>query len=96
MSKSITLTPAQWDKLRSRIRNDYAPSVTMVRGKMRDVLGFVDREHREWVSEGIINGYDAGRTITTVHLDFYNEPKRTMFLLKYSEYLDNSGKNALD
>jgi hypothetical protein len=69
----------------------------MVRGKMRDVLGFVDREHREWVSEGILaHGYEAGRTITTIHLDFYNEPKHTMFLLKYSEYLDNSGKNALD
>jgi len=29
-------------------------------------------------------------------LDFYNEPKRTMFLLKYSEYLDKFGKTTLD
>ena len=96
MSKSIRLTLVQWDKLRNRLRNDYTPSVTMIRGKMKDVLGFVDREHKEWVSEGIVNGYDAGRTITTVHLDFYNEPKRTMFLLKYSDFLYKSGITALD
>jgi hypothetical protein len=29
-------------------------------------------------------------------LDFYNEPKRTMFLLKYSEYLYNSDKIMVD
>jgi hypothetical protein len=51
---------------------------------MRDKLGFVDREHRWW-EDG--KGYQ-----THICLDFYNEPKRTMFMLKYSEYLEKSGK----
>jgi hypothetical protein len=30
---------------------------------------------------------ERGRTRTEIHLDFYSENKRTMFLLKYSEEL---------
>ena len=51
---------------------------------MREVLGFTDREHQWWDPR---TGY-----MTQICLDFYNEPKRTMFMLKYSEYLDKSGK----
>lgn len=60
----------------------------MLSYKMKDKLGFTVREHREWTEQ---KGY-----ITDIRLDFYNEPKRTMFLLKYSEYLDKTGKTALD
>lgn len=79
----ITLKPAQWEKLKNRLQNDYSPSVILIRDKMRKTLGFVDREHRWW-TERI--GYQ-----TQICLDFYDEPKRTMFLLKYSEYLDKTG-----
>ena len=58
---------------------------------MRDVLGFTSRTHREWVPK-----IDGGYYETTIRLDFYNEPKRTMFLLKYSEYLEENGKTFLD
>lgn len=84
MSKSITLTHYQWDQLRARLRQDYPPSVILIRSKMRKVLGFTDREHREYEYIGEFRaGYDL-----VIKLDFFDEPKRLMFLLKYSEYLE--------
>lgn len=83
MSKPVILTDPQWGKLRERLTEDYGRSVMLIRSRMRDKLGFVDREHR-WYNPG--KGYG-----THICLDFYNEPKRTMFLLKYSEYLDKTG-----
>ena len=35
---------------------------------------------------------ERGRTRTEIHLDFYSENKRTMFLLKYSEELATDDK----
>ncbi len=35
---------------------------------------------------------ERGRTRTEIHLDFYSENKRTMFLLKYAEELANDDK----
>lgn len=80
MSKPIVLTTHQWDKLRTRLTNDYSPSVMMLSYRMKDKLGFTVREHQEWSNQ---RGY-----ITDIRLDFYSEPKRTMFMLKYSEYLE--------
>lgn len=83
MSKPIKLTGPQWGKLREQLTEDYGRSVMLIRSRMRDKLGFTDREHQWWEER---KGYQ-----TQIHLDFYNEPKRTMFLLKYSEYLDKTG-----
>lgn len=69
--------------LRERLTEDYGRGVMLIRSRMRNKLGFVDREHR-WYEPG--KGYGMH-----ICLDFYDEPKRTMFLLKYSEYLDKSG-----
>lgn len=80
MSKPVQLYPAQWEKLRSKLKEDYPPSVIMIREKMKSVLGFVEREHR-WYD------YNVAEHRCMIMLDFYNEPKRTMFLLKYSEYV---------
>jgi hypothetical protein len=82
MSKPIILTHSKWGKLRTRLTTDYSPSVMMLSYRMKDKLGFTVREH-VWYSK---NGY-----ATDIRLDFYNESKRTMFLLKYSEYLDKTG-----
>ena len=94
MSKSIGLTSAQWDTLKTQLRKDYPLSVTAIRWKMREVLGFVVREHIEDCFNQNKNGrkYLESRK-TTMYLDCYNESKFTFFLLKYSDYLDNSGKN---
>jgi hypothetical protein len=82
MSKPIVLTHGNWEKLKNRLTNDYRPSVLLISSKTKEVLGFTVREHRFF--ENI--GYHSH-----ICLDFYNEPKRTMFLLKYSEYLDKTG-----
>jgi hypothetical protein len=83
MSKPIVLTQSKWYTLKERLTNDYSPSVMMLSYRMKDKLGFTVREHQEWSHQ---KGY-----ITDIRLDFYNESKRTMFLLKYSEYLDKTG-----
>ena len=80
MSKPITLNHRQWEKLKNRLTNDYSPSVMLIRNKMKKTLGFVDREHHWWTEQ---HGY-----MSHICLDFFDEPKRTMFLLKYSEYLN--------
>jgi hypothetical protein len=94
MSKSIVLSEAQWLKIYNQIARDYPPSVLLIRDRMKSVLGFTSRTHEEWIERKVDPrdvGYRTKYCIKTIHLDFYNEPKRTMFLLKYSEYLDKSG-----
>lgn len=80
MSKSIKLSQKQWFALKLQIAKDYPRSVWLIRERMRDVLGFTDRDYKH---------YDIKnhRYIEEVHLDFFNEPKRTMFLLKYTKFL---------
>lgn len=81
-----------WNTIYQLIAKNYPPSVLLVRSKMREVLGFTSRTHEEWMdSEVHINDVSYGTKwqITKIHLDFYSETKRTMFLLKYSEHLNN-------
>ncbi len=94
MSKSIVLSESQWLKIYNQIARDYPPSVLLIRDRMKSVLGFTSRTHEEWIERKVDPrdvGYRTKYCIKTIHLDFYNEPKRTMFLLKYSEYLDKTG-----
>jgi hypothetical protein len=88
LSKSIVLSEKVWAKLHTRLARDNHSSVMLIREKMKVVLGFTVRRHTEWIRN---NKHDFSQSVTTIHLDFYNEPKRTMFLLKYSEYLDKTG-----
>jgi len=99
MSKPIVLSEKIWAEIYNNIAQNYPPSVLLIRDKMRSVLGFTTRTHEEWMdSEVNVNDVSYGTRwrITTIHLDFYSEPKRTMFLLKYSEYLEKDGKTVLD
>jgi hypothetical protein len=79
MSKPIVLTVSQWQQLRERIKSDYGVNTLLVRDRMKKKLGFLDRDHLWWSEQ---SGYQ-----NRVCLDFYDESKRTMFLLKYSEYI---------
>lgn len=88
LSKPIILTEAQWAKLHRQLAKDNHSSVMLIRTKMRAVLGFVVRVHQEWILEPEA---DRRYPVSKICLDFYDEPKRTMFLLKYSEYLTVSG-----
>lgn len=82
MTKSIVLSEAVWAKLHKRLAQDNHSSVMLIREKMKVVLGFTVRRHREWRKDKV-----SMCPVDTICLDFYNEPKRTMFLLKYGEYL---------
>jgi hypothetical protein len=97
--KALIVSQDQWSKVLERIKKDHAPSVWLSREKMRKVLGFTPREHQEWLGH-----YDsashtdrvAGRHgyKTTIHLDFFNDYQRTMFLLKYGEQIGNQIQNS--
>jgi hypothetical protein len=89
--KHIKLTDVEWDRLKEQIQKDYPPSVLLIRNTMKKVLGFTTRTHSEWVPK-----MSGGYMDTTICLDFYNEPKRTFFLLKYGDLLEKSGKTTLD
>ncbi len=90
--KALKLTEKQWLEIRREIDKQHPRSVSMVRWKMREVLGFTVREHTEWLGY-----YDnvskedkkVGRHgyKKSIHLDFYNESQRTMFLLKYGNWI---------
>jgi len=80
MSKPVVMSERAWGKLHKKLAQDYPASVIIIREKMKSVLGFVVRRHRTYTAQ---HGSESW-----ICLDFYNEPKRTMFLLKYGEYLD--------
>ena len=79
----MILTEGQWVKIYNSIARDpnYPSSTLLIRSKMKEVLGFTSRTHVDWNEE------DQSKR-STIRLDFYNDAKRTMFLLKYSEYLE--------
>ena len=99
MSKPIIMTPAQWQVVLERIKQREKPSAYLSRTKMKDVLGFTVRDHIEYVKDPDYvrspqdkddwsymepAGWFEGKlNVKTVRLDFYDEQKRTMFLLKY-------------
>jgi hypothetical protein len=99
MSKPIVMLPGQWSRVLEEIKKREKPSVYLSRTKMKEVLGFTVRDHREYVKDPNYvsrpqdkdewfymepGGWFEGKMPEhTVRLDFYNEQKRTMFLLKY-------------
>ena len=80
MPQPIEISHEQWNTLREKMLEDYPPSVTLIRSKMKSKLGFTNREYRDW--DG-----DWGKYC--VMLDFYSEKKRTFFIMKYSDYIQN-------
>lgn len=93
--KATLLTEKQWTNIREQLKKDYKPSVWLSRDKMRNVLGFTDREHTDWLGyydtasiDDRLKGKHGYKT--TIRLDWYDEAKRTMFLLKYGDFLDGS------
>jgi hypothetical protein len=80
--KPVVLSVSQWQSIRAELHTEYPKSVFMLKDKMRKVLGFTVREHSEWIVKP-----DGGHSDHSIRLDFYNERKYTMFLLKFSEYM---------
>ena len=75
---TIKISTRTWKKIRADLQTEHKASVFMLRTRMKEVLGFTVREHNEWIN---------GEHTLSICLDFYNERKYTMFLLKYSEFL---------
>jgi hypothetical protein len=90
--KPVVLEKEQWLKLRHHLYQTQPRSVMLTRWKMREVLGFTDRLHTEWIKKP--NRYGGmGYTQRQIHLDFFDEAKRTFFLLKYTDWLNNEDSN---
>jgi hypothetical protein len=95
MSKPVILTETQWAEIYDLIAKTYPHSMLLIRDRMKEVLGFTVRRHAKWIRydgedhEFVPRHYSNEQ----IHLDFYNEPKRTMFLLRYSDII---GKTTLD
>lgn len=88
--KPVVLTEEQWNRVFAMIKKDHPPSIWLIRENMKRVLGFTPRTHEEWLGYYDTASDEARRSKrcgyhTSVHLDFYNEHQRTMFLLKYGD-----------
>ena len=83
--KAVILKHREWDKIFAQIKQDYAdtPAVYLIRNRMKDVLGFTPREHSVWKDNDGEYLDDWRDLRTEIHLDFYCESARTMFLLRY-------------
>jgi hypothetical protein len=83
MAKTIALSYYAWDKLKSKIVEDYGQSTVLISWRLRNTLGFTIREHIDYQS-GANGGWITGNTI---RLDFWDDHLQTMFLLKYADYV---------
>jgi len=104
---TLKLTVSQWQRIREDLHTEHPKSVFMLKGKMRAVLGFTVREHSEWVETnsttptpdwldtGQEGFYKNKHHEHSIRLDFYNERKYTMFLLKYSEHIHKDNQNDI-
>lgn len=83
---TLTIKPKQWFTLREHMAQEYGRSA-LISWKLRDTWGLVAREHTDY-SEKWLNGNGSGTSDgETIKLDFFDEIKQTMFLLKYSDYI---------
>jgi hypothetical protein len=87
--RPIVLTVKQWQKVKDILRHEHPKTVFMLRDKMKRVLGFTVREHQSWIESPKMDSPTHGYSQFEIHLDFYSEKKRSMFLLKFSEILNN-------
>ena len=106
---TLKLTVSQWQRIREDLHLEHPKSVFMLKDKMRRVLGFTVREHTEWVDDKVSDdkdGFDLFSVQTdgwhkgkrhehSIRLDFYNERKYTMFLLKHSEHIHKDNQNDI-
>lgn len=81
--RAYKLTEPQWNDVWTAIKKSNPPSVYLSREKMRRALGFTHREHEEWVVFDHTGGRERKVLKKEIHIDFYSEQQRTMFLLKY-------------
>jgi hypothetical protein len=84
MAKTLTLSYTAWGNLKEKIIEDYGRATVLISWRLRDQLGFTVREHVDYQS-GDNGGWITGNT---VRLDFWDDQLQTMFLLRYSDFLN--------
>jgi hypothetical protein len=82
MAKTLTLSFNKWQRLQEKIIEDYGRTTVLISWRLRDTLGFTIREHRDYTNKE----YNLTHT---VRLDFWDDCLQTMFLLRYSDFLDS-------
>jgi hypothetical protein len=98
------MSPEQWNNILERIKQREKPSVYLSRSKMKETLGFTVRDYREYVKDPDYvsrpqdkdewfymepaGWFEGKMNVRTVRLDFYDDQKRTMFLLRYGNGQD--------
>lgn len=84
MTKPIEISHTQYKKLLEQLKKEYPPSIFLIRERMKQRLGFVFREYKDW--DNTIGAYGGYRK-NCMMIDFYSEKKRTWFIMKYSDYI---------
>jgi hypothetical protein len=90
--KPIIFSEPDWLKLRYHLIQTQPKSVMLTRWKMKQVLGFTDRLHTEWINKPNKWG-GMGYEQRQVHLDFFDDAKKTFFLLKYGDYIHEDSRS---
>ena len=95
--KSVVLSTGQWKRIRMELKDEHPMSVFLLRDRMRQVLGFTVRDHQQWIDKPDTAGDDMnyGYYKMQIHLDFYSEKKRTMFLMKFSEIINDRSNGTV-
>jgi len=96
LSKPIVLSEKSWAVLYNQLAKDNPASVILIRRNMKAVLGFTVRRHTEFVDIsdmaedfGMFEYASRKHPRSMICLDFYDDAKRTWFLLKYSDHINN-------
>jgi hypothetical protein len=90
---TLKLSEQAWNKILRELHTRHPPSVFAIRNRMKLKLGFTNRSHWELQdNNGNLLPMNSetlayGNRVHQVHLDFYNENKRTLFELEYSELI---------
>lgn len=83
MKHTLVLSTNAWHSLQEKIIEDYGRATLMISWRLKATLGFSVREHT-WY--GHVDGFLD--RFTDIRLDFYDEQLQTLFLLKYSEFVN--------
>lgn len=88
----IKMKHSVWQDIMLTLTQEYKdePSVLLIRDKMRRVLGFTQRYHKEWVEKGKReDGRAYGHYQEYTVLDFYSESAQSWFLIKFADQLND-------
>ena len=84
---TLTFTLNEWKAISRQIKEEYGEAFFAISWRVKRTLGFTVRNHAEYVT---LTNPLSGKTIegqwtklTTIKLDFVDEPSMTFFRLRY-------------